>query len=72
MENKNRKTIKSNFASKFAQLLSDETGSAVLEVVIVIAIVLAIALIFNNEIRMFANSLFDKAFDISRLDGIFQ
>ena len=46
-------------------------GSVVLEVVIVIAIVLAVALIFNDEIKSFADQLFSRAFNISEFDRVF-
>ncbi len=49
----------------FQKSAADEKGSAVLEVVIVIAVVLAVALIFNSELRAFANSLFTSVFDDS-------
>lgn len=44
-------------------VLQDNSGAATLEIVIIIAVLLAIALIFNSELRSFAQSIFDKVFD---------
>lgn len=49
-----------------------EEGSVVLEVVIVIAIVLAITLVFNEEIKAFASEIFSRAFDTNNLDQVFK
>lgn len=38
-------------------------GSAVIETVIVLAVIVAIALIFNTQIRSFASRLFDMIFN---------
>ncbi len=51
----------------FKELCKDEHGASTLEVVIVIAVLLAIALIFNTQIREFANQLFDKVFNDSNI-----
>ncbi len=51
--------------------IMEERGSAVLEVVIVIAVIMAVALLFNSELRSFAGSLFTSVFnDSSVLDVI--
>lgn len=39
-----------------------ENGSAVIEVVIVIAVIIAVALIFNKTLREYANSLIQVVF----------
>lgn len=49
-------------AEKIRALARDEKGSVVLEAVIVIAVVLAIALIFNTQIKAFADKLFTAVF----------
>lgn len=54
----------------YSSVLRNEKGSVVLEVVIVIAIVLALALIFNEQITNFATGLFNRIFDISKLDNV--
>lgn len=41
-----------------------------IEVVIIIAVLIAVALIFKDEITNFAKELMDKAFDSSILDQI--
>lgn len=48
---------------KFPSLYYDENGAATLEIVIIIAVLIAIALIFNTQLRNFATSLFNKVFD---------
>ncbi len=54
----------------YSNLFRSEKGSVVLEVVIVIAIILALALIFNEQITSFATGLFNRIFDISKLDNV--
>lgn len=41
----------------------NKDGAATLEVVIIIAVLMAIALIFNTQLRQFAQNLFHKVFD---------
>lgn len=41
----------------------EEEAAATLEIVIIIAVLLAIALLFNKELRAFAKTLFDKIFN---------
>lgn len=48
-------------------LLEDRSGASTLEVVVVIAVLLAIALLFNTQIRSFAQSLFSKVFNDSEV-----
>lgn len=65
-------TIKQNSAKRapkvdFKRLICDEEGSAILEAVIVIAVVIAIALLFNTQIREFAQKLFTSVFQNNSL-----
>lgn len=48
----------------------DEEGSAVLEVVIVIAVLLAVAVLFNNQLRGFADKLFTSVFAESNVFSV--
>ncbi len=48
----------------------EECGLGTLEIVIIIAILIAIALLFRSQIVSFANSLMQKVFDHSIIDGI--
>lgn len=52
--------FKNLFAKKVWQ--RKEAASVVLEVVIVIAVIIAVALIFNKGLRDYANSLIDVVF----------
>lgn len=54
---------------KIHKLLSSE-AAATLEVVILSAILIALALIFNEKIREFANLIFEKMFNKSVIDKI--
>ncbi|MGI6545173.1 MAG: Flp1 family type IVb pilin [Fastidiosipilaceae bacterium] len=45
------------------KLLADKRGMGTLEVVILIAVLIAIALIFNTAMRKFSNNIFKKVFD---------
>lgn len=60
--------------SLWKRLRQDERAAATLEIVIIIAVLLAIALIFNTQLRQFAQSLFDKVFDdqnvLNQIGGI--
>ncbi|ADC90561.1 hypothetical protein HMPREF0868_0711 [Mageeibacillus indolicus UPII9-5] len=44
-------------------MAENKDGAATLEVVIIIAVLMAIALIFNTQLRQFAQNLFHKVFD---------
>ena len=44
------------------KLLYEQDGSQVLEVVIMIAILLGLALVFNEQLQAFANRLFAQVF----------
>ncbi len=59
--------LKSQIRRVVRGFINDERGSAVLEVVIVIAVILAVALIFNTQLRAFANSLFSSVFQDSSI-----
>ncbi|HHU12480.1 MAG TPA: multidrug transporter [Clostridiaceae bacterium] len=47
-----------------------EDGLGTLEVVIIIAVLLAVAMIFRTQLLAFANSLIAQVFDFSILDGL--
>ncbi|HHX37674.1 MAG TPA: hypothetical protein GX717_06815 [Clostridiaceae bacterium] len=49
------------------RICRDQAGLGTLEVVVLIAILLAIALIFNENIRSFANKLFTSVFNDGRV-----
>ncbi|NCC82859.1 MAG: hypothetical protein EOM03_01875 [Clostridia bacterium] len=49
------------------RLIYEERGSAVLEVVVVISVILAVALIFNTQLTAFANRLFGSVFTESNI-----
>lgn len=55
------KAIKS-YNTKLQSLTRKENASAVIEVVIVIAVLIAVALIFNKTLREYANSLIQVVF----------
>lgn len=55
------KAIKSS-NTKLQSLTRKENASAVIEVVIVIAVLIAVALIFNKTLREYANSLIQVVF----------
>lgn len=61
------KYLQSLKKESFGNFLKDESGSAVLEVVIVIGVVLAVALIFNSQLRDFADKLFNTVFSDSNV-----
>ncbi len=55
-----RKQRKTNHVRR---LLADKRGMGTLEVVILIAVLIAIALIFNTAMRKFSNNIFKEVFD---------
>ena len=67
-------TVSQWFRGKFDRCVlrrRNVEGSAVIETVIVLAVIVAIALIFNQQIRDFASRLFDMVFnDNSILDAL--
>lgn len=50
--------------------LQDNSGLGTLEIVLIIAVLVAVALIFRTQLTNFANSLIEKVFDYSIIDGI--
>ncbi len=52
---------------KASTFIKEEKGSQVLEIVIVIAVLLAVALLFNQELKAFANQLFGTVFSDSSI-----
>jgi hypothetical protein len=59
--------------SALGRWVKDQHGMGTLEVVILIAVLIAIALIFNSAMRKFSNNLFKEVFDdrsvIDRIDS---
>lgn len=51
------------FGSGVRRPLLDERGLGTLEIVILIAVLLAVALLFNDQIRQFADKLFKAVFN---------
>lgn len=63
--------MKISFISSFIhRFYKDKEAAATLEVVIISAILVALALIFNDKIREFAKLIFDKMFNKSVIDRI--
>lgn len=54
----------------FKKKLQDNSGLGTLEIVLIIAVLVAVALIFRSQLTNFANSLINKVFDYSIIDGI--
>lgn len=54
---------------RIRRALISEKGLGTLEVVILIAVLIAIALIFNDSIRSFAQKLFKFVFDDGKVTG---
>ncbi|NLZ71733.1 MAG: hypothetical protein GX909_04440 [Clostridiaceae bacterium] len=50
--------------------IKDNSGLGTLEIVLIIAVLVAVALIFRKELTSFANSLIQKVFDHSIIDSI--
>lgn len=50
--------------------ISTEDGIGTLEVVVIIAVLLAVALLFRTQIMEFATSLLEQVFNFSILDGL--
>lgn len=60
---KNTNQLQKKKAKFWSLLITDQSGSAVLEVVVVIAVVLAIALLFNTQLQAYAQRLFSHVFN---------
>ncbi|MDI9490477.1 MAG: hypothetical protein GX145_04455 [Clostridiaceae bacterium] len=50
--------------------ITDESGLGTLEIVLIIAVLVTVALIFRAQLSSFAQSLINKVFDYSIIDGI--
>lgn len=61
---------KLSLKKKLAEKLRDTRGLGTLEVVIIIAVLLSVALLFREQLTNFANELMGKVFDGSVLDQI--
>ncbi|NLJ94322.1 MAG: hypothetical protein GX326_02330 [Clostridiaceae bacterium] len=55
---------------KLRQKVKDESGLGTLEIVLIIAVLIAVALIFRQQLTSFANSLIQKVFDHSVIDSV--
>ncbi|NLJ70633.1 MAG: hypothetical protein GX328_04130 [Clostridiaceae bacterium] len=55
---------------EFQQKLQDEQGLGTLEIVLIIAVLVAVALIFRTQLSSFAKSLINKVFDYSIIEDI--
>ena len=56
--------------SKMQKKMKDNKGLGTLEIVLIIAVLVAVALIFRNQLTSFAQNLIDKVFDHSIINGI--
>lgn len=54
----------------FSQIIDDDSGGATLEIVIITAVLIAIALLFNDSLRSYAKKIFDAVFTDQVLDKI--
>ncbi|HHU52750.1 MAG TPA: hypothetical protein GXZ43_01545 [Clostridiaceae bacterium] len=54
----------------FQKKLQDDQGLGTLEIVLIIAVLVAVALIFRTQLSSFAKSLINKVFDYSIIDAI--
>lgn len=54
----------------FQHKLKDQQGLGTLEIVLIIAVLVAVALIFRTQLSSFAQNLINKVFDYSIIDGI--
>lgn len=59
-----------DFRTFLKQRLRRPEGLGTLEIVIIIAVLLAVALLFREQIMSFAQNLMGKVFDGSILDGL--
>lgn len=55
---------------KMQKKMKDNKGLGTLEIVLIIAVLVAVALIFRNQLTSFAQNLIDKVFDHSIINGI--
>ena len=52
---------------RIKETLKEETGAAVIEMVLVIVVLIALVLIFKNQLTTLINDIFDKITSQSRL-----
>lgn len=48
--------------------LKDESGMGTIEIVVIIGVLVALALLFKDGIKKFATGLMDKVFDVDSID----
>ncbi len=68
--NRTSRTWLSAVTKRGRGLLEKEDGFGTLEVVIIIGVMLAIAMIFRNQIMAFATKLINHVFNNSIIDGL--
>lgn len=65
------RSLQQNFQRRnFSSKLREESGLGTLEIVLIIAVLVGVALLFRKEIEQFANSLVKKVFDDSIINSI--
>lgn len=67
---KNQFVSRESFTCWMKKKLRSSEGLGTLEIVIIIAVLLAVAMIFREEIMSFAKDLMSKAFDYSVIDNL--
>lgn len=58
------------FLKSLKEKAQDKSALGTIEIVIIIAVLMAVALIFREQLTSFAESLMSKVFDQSILDGL--
>lgn len=64
------KTKQMSFRERLEAKIKERSGLGTLEIVIIIAVLLSVALLFREQLTGFANELMGKVFDGSVLDQI--
>ncbi len=65
------RNLQQNFQKRnFSFKLKEESGLGTLEIVLIIAVLVGVALLFRREIEQFANNLIKKVFDDSVINSI--
>ncbi len=64
------KTLRHRFRRVLRDKLQDDRALGTVEIVLIIAILIAIALIFRKQLMGFAEDLFARVFDHSVIDGV--
>lgn len=59
-----------SFKERLQSKVQEKSGLGTLEIVIIIAVLLSVALLFRDQLTDFANELMGKVFDGSVLDRI--